>query len=238
MDTCDVSGFNEYVKLMKRQQHALQAARKRQGECPKDRRSRQQLVEIFMVRYMVKQIQSLDKRDVSHVHSSFIPSPYLPSIAPLKDLKKLFIKDLRLETHHRGNYLLLRSITPPNRMTAIMTIMEDEKEEAIMIQIYQQDEEKDRPATDILREKDIVLIKEPYFKIMGDGEYGLRVDHASDIIWVEEDKRIPLQWHLRIIDLNKSADDWKREGNENMKRGEYWTAIRRYVLNLLSVQAH
>jgi hypothetical protein len=62
-----------------------------------------------------------------------------------------------------------------------------------------------------------VLIKEPYFKIIGDGEYGLRVDHASDIVWVEEDKRIPLQWRLRIGDLDKSADDWKLEGNEKMK---------------------
>jgi hypothetical protein len=237
MDTCDVSEFSEYAKLMNRQQHALQAARKRQGECPTDRRSRQQLVEMFMMQYMANQMRSLDTREVLQVHSSFIPSPYLPSIAPMKDLKELFIKDLRLETHHRGNYLLLRSITPPNRMAAIMAIMEDGKESAIMLQIYQQDEEKDRPATDILRVKDIVLIKEPYFKIMGDGEYGLRVDHASDIIWVEEDERVPLQWRLRISDLDKSADDWKLEGNDNMKRGEYWTAMRRYALNLLSVQA-
>lgn len=128
-----MSEFNDYVKLTKRRQHALQAARKRQGECPTDRRSRQQLFEMFMMQYMVKQMRSLDTREVSHVHSSFIPSLYQPSITPLKDLKELFIKDLRLETHHRGNYILLRSITPLDRMTAIMAIMENEKEEAIML---------------------------------------------------------------------------------------------------------
>ena len=46
-------------------------------------------------------------------------------------------------------------------MTAIMPIVEDEEEAAIMLQIYQQAEQQDRPATDILKRNDIVIIKEP-----------------------------------------------------------------------------
>jgi hypothetical protein len=234
MDTCDVSSFDKYINLMKRQQEVLQAARKRSGECPRDRRSRLQLVERFMMQHMLDQLRISDKRETHDLHSTFVSSPYLPSIAPLKDLKKLFIQDLRLETHHSGTYILLRSITPPTRMTAIMSIMEDEKEEAIMLQVYQQAEEKERPVADILKEKDIVLIKEPYFKIMGDGEYGLRVDHVSDIMWIEAgDERVPLPWYPQIKDSDKTANDWKLEGNENMKRDKYWSAIHRYAFEVV-----
>jgi hypothetical protein len=44
----------------------------------------------------------------------------------MTQLKRVAIKDLQLETHHRRTYLLLRSITLDSRMTAIMVIMEDE----------------------------------------------------------------------------------------------------------------
>lgn len=226
MDTYDVSGLAEYEELMKRQKHTLEAARARQGEAPKDRRSRQQLVDTFMMQYTMHKLRELQPSNQFQLHSSFVPPPYLPSIAPLEKLKQLFIKDLRLETHHRGKYLLLQSITPPNRMTAIMAIMEDEKTDVVMLQLYQQPVEKDRPATESLNERDVVLIKEPYFKIMGDGEYGLRVDHVSDIIRIEEnDGKIPLQWRKRIMNLDKTANDWKLEGNDAMKREQYWSAV-------------
>ena len=145
----------------------------------------------------------------------FLPPPYLPSIAPLEELKKIFIKDLRLETNHRGDYLLLRLITHPARMTAIMAIVEDEREDAVLLQLYQQDDKKVRPATSILKHNDIVIIKEPYFKVIGDGEYGLRVDHVSDLVRIELcDERVPRQWTPRVVDLDKTVDDWKLEGNE------------------------
>lgn len=104
------------------------------------------------------------------------------------------IKDLRLETHHRGNCLLLRSITPPNKMTAIMVIVEDEMKDAVMLQLYQQVDKMHRPATSILNQNDVCLVKEPYFKVMADGNYGLRVDHVSDLVKIEpRDQRVFLQ---------------------------------------------
>jgi hypothetical protein len=41
-----------------------------------------------------------------------------------------------------------------------------------MLQIYQQEDEKIRPATAIINTGTVLLVKEPYFKVMGDGEYG------------------------------------------------------------------
>ncbi|KAN0077855.1 hypothetical protein V8E54_006159 [Elaphomyces granulatus] len=241
MDSHDVPHLDRYIQLLDQQKKTLNAAYKvRQGERPEDRKSRLDLVNNFEMNYTVQQMCQLRTRQLRMstaptemlVHSSFLPPPYLPSIAPLGELKQTFIDDLRIETHHRGKYLLLRSITPPNRMTAIMAIVEDEREDAVMLQLYQQDDKKDRPATSILKQNDIVIVKEPYFKVMADGEYGLRVDHVSDLVWIDPcDKRIPLQW-THLFDLNKTADDWKQEGNEAMRIEQYWAAVRNYTTAL------
>jgi hypothetical protein len=230
MDTYNVSSLDYYLKLLNKQKKNLKAAKARQGERPEDRMSQQDLVNGFEMHLAVQQIHEWTTAPTERMmHSSFLPPPYLPSIAPLEELKQTFIKDLRLETHHRGAYLLLRSITRSNRMTAIMAIMEDEREDALMLQLYQQDDRKDRPATSILKQNDIVIVKEPYFKVMADGQYGLRVDHVSDLVRVEPcDKRVPGQWAPRISDLDKTVDDWDVEGNEAIKAEQYWLAVQKY----------
>jgi hypothetical protein len=190
MDTYDVSGSSQYVQLLARQKEVLNAARARQGERPKDRRSRGELVNNFVIQHTIQQIKQ-SKRDNTLMYTSFVPPPYPLCIAPLEKLKQMFIKDLQLETHHCGNYLLVRSITPLNRMTAIMAIVVDEREDAVMLQLYQQDEKSGRPATSVIKQGDIFLVKEPYFKVIADGEYRLRINHLSDIICIEaRDERL------------------------------------------------
>jgi hypothetical protein len=132
MDTYDVSSLDYYLQLLNKQNKNLKAAKARQGERPEDRMSQQDLVNSFEMHLAVQQIHEWTTAPSERMmHSSFLPPPYLPSIAPLGELKQTFINDLRLETHHRGKYLLLRSITPPNRMTAIMVIVEDERKDAL-----------------------------------------------------------------------------------------------------------
>ena len=107
-------------------------------------------------------------------------------------------------------------------MTAIMAVAEDKTKDAVVVQLYQQDIKMDRPATSILDQNDVFIVKEPYFKVMADGDYGLRVDHVSDLVKVEPyDQRVPLQWSLQISILDKTADDWKVEGNNAMRRQKY-----------------
>lgn len=161
------------------------------------------------------------------IHSSFVPPAYPPSVSPLKDLKQIFIKDLRLGIHHRGNYLLTECITPPKKMTAIMAVVEDEREDATVLQLYQQDDRNERPATSILDLGDVLLIKEPFFKVMGDGEYGIRVDQVSDVIPVMSfDKIRPRKWTSPTKKM-KTALDWKAKGNVDMGNNQHWKAIQR-----------
>ena len=235
MDVHDVSHLHGYMQMLVQQKKILKAAyEEHQGERPEDRKSRQELVNDFEMNCMVQQIHQLGTgtAPTEMLDAQFLPATSLFTIhCTTRELKQTFINDLRLETHHRGKYLLLRSITPSNRMTAIMAVVEDEREDAVMLQLYHQDDKhvQDRPATSILKQNDIIIVKEPYFKVMADGEYGLRVDHVSDLVRIDPgDERVPIQWTPRILDLDKTADDWKLEGNEAMRRQQYWVAVQKY----------
>jgi hypothetical protein len=213
----------QYTHMIDRQKKTLLEAKRRQGQRPRDRKSREEAYSKFMVALMLRG----NKDQKLMIHSSFIPPAYLPCTTPINQLRGVAIKDLQLETHHRGTYLLLRSITPPSRMTAIMAIMEDENGDVITLQLYQQEDEDTRAATDIVNVGTLLLVKEPYFKVMGDGDYGLRVDHLSDIVHLEKDNpRIPNIWQLRLIKIERSAESLKIRGNLAMQDSRYWDAIR------------
>jgi hypothetical protein len=110
-----------------------------------------------------------------------------------------------------------------------MAIVEDEKQDALVIQLYQQPDENVRPALSIITNGDVFLLKEPFFKIMGDGEYGLRIDHVSDLVRIDARHELwPKQWIPHLFNLRRTADDWKQEGNVAMGRKKYWEAIQRY----------
>ncbi|ESZ98258.1 hypothetical protein SBOR_1354 [Sclerotinia borealis F-4128] len=233
MDVDNVSEVPQYIQILLRQKAALNAAMARRGQRPKDMKSRRELIDQFMIARVVQEMTQFRTGGSIQLHTSFVPIPYEPSITPLGKLKPVYIKDLRLETHHRGNYLLVRVLTPPHRMTAIMAIVEDENAGAVPLQIYQQPDEKIRPATSVIMKNDVLLIKEPYLKTTSDGGYGLRVDHVSDLVCLDAHcDMLPNRWKSRPVILGKTADDWKQEGNEAMGKKDYWAAIQSYTAAL------
>ncbi|KAB8302482.1 hypothetical protein EYC80_005886 [Monilinia laxa] len=221
------------MQILVRQKAVLKATMARQGQRPKDMKPRQELISQFMMMHMSRQMSQFRIHNDSQLHTSFVPIPYEPSIIPLEELTPINIKDLRLETHHRGSYLLVRALTPPFRITGIMAIVEDENADALPLQLYQQPEEKLRPAASVITVQDIFLIKEPYLKTTSDGGYGLRVDHVSDLVCLDANHdMLPKDWKPRVVDLDKTADDWKQEGNVAMGKGHYWAAIQSYTAAL------
>ena len=200
----------------------LRDASKRQGEVPKKRKSRANAIQDYVSQYDRTHYQLL---------ISFVESPYLPSTAPLSELQKILFKEMRLETHHRGFYVLAKVITRPDRKTAIMALIEDEADEVLLLHLHQQHNEHVRPTEDVIREHSVCIIKEPYFKSIGHGNDVLSVDHVSDLLWLtEDDERIPLQWRPRISQLDKSAVEWKEEGNEAITNGKIQEAIEKQAV--------
>ncbi|KFY88611.1 hypothetical protein V500_06244 [Pseudogymnoascus sp. VKM F-4518 (FW-2643)] len=223
MDAHGVS--TEQWERLKKFKQTLEEAKKRQGERPNDRKPPEYAYMRFMMTF-----GPLGQEKPGHfIYTSFIAPAYLPCTTQVADLKHITINELRLETHHRGTYILLRCITPPNRLTAIMVLAEDKNNEVVSLQMYQQENEETRPAIDIANRGIVLLVKEPYYKTMSDGEYGLRVDHLSDIVHLRsDDVRIPLDWQPRLIEVDQSAEALKLKGNLAMKEGKFWDSISIY----------
>lgn len=221
MDLQDLSNDGRYVQRLELLKNNLQADSKREGQIPMDRASRAQMIMEQQVRIM-----SDYKKQKGVDATLFLLPPYVPSVAPLKGLEKLLIKDMRLETHHRGLYILLRVVTPPFQRTDIVAVVEDETEDVVLLQLYHQDYEKVRYIFDIARTKSVCIVKEPYFKIAGKGNYTIRVDHVSDLIWLsKDDERLPECWCPRIVELDNTADEWKREGNADFASKKYHDTV-------------
>ncbi|RGP79360.1 hypothetical protein FLONG3_2515 [Fusarium longipes] len=132
------------------------------------------------------------------------------------------ISDTRLETHYRGKKIILRVLTPLDRMTAVMAIMEDKKGTAVLLQLYHQPKETNVPATEILGPKMVCILKEPFFKCAMDGIYSLRVDHLGDIIRLDgADDRIPSHWRLSLVILDENSIDIRKQGNDASLSAEF-----------------
>lgn len=229
MDVDDVSGLEQFTALLSKQKQTLEVAKKRKGQRPKDMKPLGLLIHDFIVVHISQ--KTMDHRHM--IHHSWVGEPYPPSVAPLPTLKKLHIDEMQLETHHRGFYALLRVATPPNVMTAVMVIVEDEKENGVLLQVYQQEDTEYGLAEDIAQVGGVCIVKEPYFKTMGSGECGLRVDHVTDVLWLaQDDDRIPLRWAPRIGEVDKTAKEMKEEGNAALKARNLNKAVKCYTKGL------
>ncbi|PVH83807.1 SET domain-containing protein [Cadophora sp. DSE1049] len=233
MDIQDVSNDAQYAHILLAQKARLEAARAREGERPTDRPSRNALARDHMIQYQhFMALKNSGSKDVQ-MRASIVGDPYLPSTVSVKDLKKTMIDQLTLETHHRGSYLLLRLFVPPVRLTGIISLAEDEAGDALTFSLYQQESEDVRLAADILKKDSVLLLKEPYFKCVGDGGYGLRVDHPTDIVWLSNhDPLIPSAWRPAKVDSAKSGAEWKQKGNDEVKEGKFREAVKCYTAAL------
>ena len=167
MEIENITKVDQFMRLLVEQKKTLQNNSKRKGEIPRNRTSRDELVQVQMLKHMQFSIQKSEP--AFEIRQSYVGPPYLPSTKLFQDLKKIYIKELKLETHHRGNYIIVKVLTPPTVMNAVMTIAEDEKEQGVMLQLYQQETSSNRALEDLVHVDKVCIIKEPYFKIMNDG---------------------------------------------------------------------
>lgn len=154
-----------------------------------------------------------------------LPTPYLPSVAPFQGLKKVYLNDLRPYSHHRGVFILLRAITPPLRMAAIVSVVEDEVGDAVTLHLCQHNEDI-QPAIGVIPEGRVCIVKEPWYRFMADGSYGIQVDHVSDVMWLPKaDGRMPLKWRPQSDNIAMTAAQMKNNGNDALKMGKLFEAI-------------
>ncbi|OHE96049.1 hypothetical protein CORC01_08586 [Colletotrichum orchidophilum] len=212
MDIKDVSDVGDFVSFMERLRVAAERAGRRKGQIPHDH----PLPSMLVMQFMMARSMSLSRPAVSGGQSNFatsqIPPVYLPCLQPANELQPLPISKMRLEEHHRGKRVIIRTMTPTEQMNAIMAIAEDEEGTAVLLQLYNQPDQTVMQADDVLPEGSVCLIKDPFFKVTTDGKYSLRVDHVGDITLLPEgDERIPAQW--RNLKTGGSSEEIRQQGN-------------------------
>ncbi|PWY92204.1 TPR domain protein [Aspergillus heteromorphus CBS 117.55] len=161
---------------------------------------------------------------------SCAPPPYLPCVTPLNGLRKAMLRDLFLEIHHRGVYVLVRTIEVIGKETAVTMLVEDEQKTAFHLSIYNQE-----PGAlhETLRQGTVMIVKEPYLRSKATGEYAVCVDHLSDVIYLYRgDQRVPSLWRLEVSQQSDTAPRWEQVGNGLSKMGKYYNAMECYVNGL------
>lgn len=225
MDIRDITD-EDRDSTLKQVQHATIRAKKRQGEAVQDHPSPEQLIANFMGNLT----SNPPSVQIGHRNGRMIlapnPTPYAPCHRLLCELKPLKIAQLRLETHHRGGMVVVRVRTPPKRMAlAVVAIVEDEKGTATTLQLFHQPEELDVPAKEILQPDMVLALKEPFLKYCTEGSYALRVDHVSDVTWLEgAEEHVPIQWRRSLI--LKDSTRIRLQGNDAVQSQKWAEAER------------
>ncbi|KAI5465125.1 hypothetical protein BGZ63DRAFT_412505 [Mariannaea sp. PMI_226] len=229
MDIKDVSDNGDYIGFLNQILRLAERAGQRKGQMVQDHPNPEQILSNFMMNLSLSNLHS-SSMDSSHaIATTQVPPPYSPCIHPITKLKPVMISEMRLETHHRGTSLLLRVLTPPQRMTAVMAIVEDERGTAVLLQLYHQPEEILVPADEIVKLGRVCILKEPYFKCATDGAYSLRVDHVSDIVWLDQaDGRIPRKWRKKELSFNSCSQSIRIQGNDAVRNQKWAEAQRLY----------
>ncbi|KAF2823717.1 hypothetical protein CC86DRAFT_354942 [Ophiobolus disseminans] len=219
--------MSRYWQALKSQKENLKKAKDREGERPRDRKPRGLAYLQFTMAMAASQAKTQSGKHL--ITSTFVPPAYFPCTTPLAQLTPTAIKHLRLETHHRGKYLFLSVITPPSRMNAVLALAEDDEDDVVLLQLYQQEAEDVRKATDVISVGTTLVVKEPYYKITAHGDYSLRLDHLSDLVHVDKnDSRIPKAWRPKKAGAEESVELFKSRGDAAVKDRKYWRAIQEY----------
>lgn len=220
MMNSDLREVDKYVGVLSRQKKQLLQAQSRKGQRPRYMPPVDQLAFSFEMQTIMNDQALAGHPDMYQVRTSFVPEAYPPCVKPLSKLDKIMINELRLETHHRGRYLLVHSVTQESKLNGVTTIVEDEDADGVMVQIYNQ---YDEPIDEIVGKWTTFVIMEPYFKQTSSGSYAVRVDHVSDFhCLLEDDMLVPKCWR---VETHASAIEWKSRGNYCFEKQKFNSAI-------------
>lgn len=153
--------------------------------------------------------------------SSWLSGSYPPSTTPIHKLKRIFLKDLSLDFHHRGCYALVQ-IKPGLPFSGGVAIVDDEKGDFAGVRIVDQDGKR------IYNESwgcaKFLIIKEPFYVAVSRSSVGcITVHHVTDVVVIlSNDSRLPKGWRLRT---EKSVDEWRQVGNKAVSEKQFHLAI-------------
>ena len=133
-------------------------------------------------------------------------------------LQQIFIQDLKHFSTAKGKYLEGRLISDPYPYIGIITYLEDDNGDYVMLDLYNMislGTNKWELAEQKFPKGIKLKISEPFYKIFQDGNRGIRVDSPNEIL-IEENKKID----FTLI---------RAQGKQLFKQGEFLSALKLYT---------
>ena len=146
------------------------------------------------------------------------------------DLVPITLSDMQVNMIHYGKYFLCRTLADPFFMSSMVVLVADDDKQVETVYIYNYFATlgfTDRDPSQLLPSGTHMVIKEPYLKLMVDGNYNIRVDSPTDIVILPQlvDLNNNINNAIGILDTVESLI---AKGNQFFAKGSYHLAIQVY----------
>ncbi|GAB6022730.1 hypothetical protein CHUAL_006826 [Chamberlinius hualienensis] len=162
------------------------------------------------------------------------------SKTPLNQLKRVGIRDLKLEVSATGCYVILRVLDQGFTVIGWSTSVEDHENAVCGFCVY------NYPSNELFAIGTVLIVKEPYFKIVASGDPYIRCDCPTDIVVLRESHPLHymvdnINWIHDLADEENSAikssnsklpEDWLDRGNSLSIKLDFVSAREAYLLGL------
>ena len=131
------------------------------------------------------------------------------------NMKPITIKEMTLGTTYRNRYIIFEIITELTMMTSIMFLGKDENKDLVLIAIYNFEnyyKTKDYTKLSYIFQKGkFILVLEPFYKMFGSGEDGIRIEDPNEII-IFDDK----EWLIKFLEVGNKEESFTLFNNDNI----------------------
>lgn len=152
-------------------------------------------------------------------------------VKSIDELEPIRLSEMMVNMHHKGKYLLCRTIVDPMYMTALTTLIEDENGEIEILSLYNCSPSYDIDPADLYPANTVLMIKEPYLKIMihDNKDFYIRVESPTDLVILDNEECGVPKWSVILDEPTFSFNDLVRLGNNVLAAKEYRIAIKRFT---------
>ena len=102
------------------------------------------------------------------------------------NMRPITIKEMSLGTTYKNRYITFEIVTELTKMTSIMFLGKDENEDLVLIAIYNYENHYGtnsyKKLSYIFQKGKYILVFEPYYKMFGSGEDGIRIEDPNEIL--------------------------------------------------------
>lgn len=197
---------NTYEELPDKAKELQKDNEANQGQVPKKRLSRETLLHNHTWHLKLLVATGLPPKNL------ILPPPYPPSNTPLSEGNRVRLNNLQIHCRNREDFILFRTVTDPYVYSSTVTIVEDEFGDTARLTVCNLEDSMNDP---IISRDSILAIKQPCWSMISSGDYEIRIDQPSDLVFLApDDTVIPGPW--RTIKNNDVAEDYtrlKKEGD-------------------------